>query len=270
MSSAPPRLVLACCLLAVPLATRALAADKLVTDEQIATWTTQLEADEWAVRESATANLVKAGKAAIPVLEKAITTGGPETGMRVVTILGKQYQSKDEDTRKAAKGALERIAGQGNVLASSAKNALASSKGGGGATATGVVQIGGAGGVIQVGNGAVLRINGAQVQQLGGAGGAVTITVQAVVGVGGQQGTNVKVTNVNGVKDLTVTEGDKTTKIREQANGSIEVEITEKVEGKPKTTKYQAKNAAELKKQHPKIHELYAKHSGAAKSEAEK
>jgi len=268
MSTASSRLIVACFLLALPLATEALADDKPATDEQIGTWIAELEADEWAVREAATKNLTKAGKVAIPVLEKAVTTGGPETGMRVVTILGKQYQSKDEDTRNAAKGALERIAAQGNVLASSAKNALAASKDGAKGTATGVVQIGGAGGVIQVGNGAVLRIDGGQIQ-LGGGGNAITVTVQAVGGVGAQA-TNVKVTTVNGVKDITVTEGDKTTRIREQANGSIEVEITEKVEGKPKTTKYQAKNAEELKKKHPKVYELYARHAEPTKPEAAK
>jgi len=266
MSQPALTLVLSLALLAAPFNSRVLAKDGSATAEQIAAWTAQLEADDYATREKATAKLVEAGKAAIPVIEKAITTGGPETGVRVISILGKHYKSDDEGTRNAATAALKRIAGDGTQLGASAKGILAPAedKKAPGAQAGTVtsVQIGGVGGVVQVG-GAVVQINGGQVIQFGGAGGAVTFTVQAVAG--GPQGTSVKVSSLNGVKDITVTEGGKTTKIREQANGALEVEVTEQVDGKPKTTKIQAKNTEEIKKNHPKIHELYVKHSKSAK-----
>ena len=264
MSQSTRRFALVSVLLALPFTSAAIAEGSPPTAEQIAKWTAQLEADDYAVREKATEELTEAGKAAIPVLEKALTAGGPETGVRVLSILGKHYKSDDEGTRTAATEALTRIAGDGTQLGASAKSILTpEGKKTPGAQAGVVtsVHIGGVGGVVQVGGG-VVQINGGNVIQFGGGGGAVTLTVQAAAG---PQGTSVKVSSVNGVKDISVTEGGKTTKILEQANGAIEVVVTEQVDGKPKTTKFQAKNAEELKKKHPKLHGLYVKHSKTAK-----
>ena len=59
---------------------------------------------------------------------------------------------------------------------------------------------------------------------------------------------------------LAVRDVDKKIHIEETAQGKIKMTVTETVDGKPKTSKYEAKNADELKKKHPDAHKLYKKY----------
>ena len=86
--------------------------------------------------------------------------------------------------------------------------------------------------------------------------GPAQIQVQFQVG-GGQR---VQVKSVNGVKDIEAHENGRTVKIHDDPKQGITVEVTEKKDGKDVTKKYQAKDAAELKKKHPAAHKLYEKY----------
>src|SRR2546426_468022 len=82
--------------------------------------------------------------------------------------------------------------------------------------------------------------------------GQIQIQVQAggVAGPGGFKRMHMK--NVNGVKEIEVDDNGKKVKIVDDPNNGIKVEVTEKnKEGKEETKKYEAKNADELKKNHP-------------------
>ena len=74
----------------------------------------------------------------------------------------------------------------------------------------------------------------------------------------------IKIRNVNGVKDIEVTEKERSIKIHDDPNQGIKVEITETKDGKPVTRKFEAKNADELKKKHPEAHKLYQQYSQGA------
>jgi hypothetical protein len=76
-----------------------------------------------------------------------------------------------------------------------------------------------------------------------------------VIGGKGLKRMSIKI--VNGVKDIEVEEKDRKIKIHEEPTGKIEVEVTQKKDGKEKTSKYQAENADELKKKHPEAHKIY-------------
>jgi len=64
--------------------------------------------------------------------------------------------------------------------------------------------------------------------------------------------------NGNGNWSKTISENGKTTAI-EKKNGAITIKVTEKVDGKDKTTVTKAKNETELKKKHPALYKLYKK-----------
>jgi translation initiation factor 1 (eIF-1/SUI1) len=76
---------------------------------------------------------------------------------------------------------------------------------------------------------------------------------------GGAQG--IKMRNVNGIKDIEVTENGRKVTIHDDPNQGIEVEIIETKEGKPVTRTFKAKNADELKKKSPEAHKLYKKYA---------
>jgi hypothetical protein len=80
--------------------------------------------------------------------------------------------------------------------------------------------------------------------------------------VGGGVQLRMQILGDNGAKELRVTENDRSVRIREDADG-IKVEVTEPdAAGKPATKEYKAKDAAELKKNHPEAAEIYEKYAG--------
>jgi hypothetical protein len=79
--------------------------------DQIQRWVADLDGESFAARESAEANLLKAGKAAVPTLTAAASEGRPESAARAIRVLNKLALGKDADAAKEAKAALVKLAG---------------------------------------------------------------------------------------------------------------------------------------------------------------
>ena len=201
-----------------------------VEEQTIVTLIKQFASPNFAERQAASQQLTLLGQKAIPKLAAAALGSNRETVTRCVDILNNHLKSADKNMQAAAKSALEKISvveqGVGPRLA---REALAPPK--------------------------------PRPQPLPG---------QAVPGIrilpqiqlqmqGGAQG--IKMRNVNGVKDVEVTENGRKVKIHDDPNQGIKVEIIETKEGKPVSRVFQAKNADELKKKSPEAHKLYEKYA---------
>ena len=198
----------------------------------------QLDSAEYDKREAACGKLAAKGKAAIAALENASANGNLEVSSRATTLLGKLLKSSDAATADAASSALKRLAnGDSAAAARKAKSILdekIGSKDAPGMNAGGGIVFGNGGGRIV--------INGGQLNFGGGA--LRTMSVKTV----------------NGVKEINASEDGKTVKIQDDPAKGIKVELTEKENGKEVTKKYDAKNADELKKNHPSAYEIYKKY----------
>jgi hypothetical protein len=197
----------------------------------------QLDHTSFAQRQAATKELEKGGKQAIPALETAAMGTSREKTTRSIDLLKKFFETGDETTKAAAKEALTRLSSCNRPSAASRAQAALHPK-------PPVEQI---------------------PWQLPG-GGVAQIQVQVQM-IGGKGFKRMSMKNVNGVKDIEVEERDRKLKIHEEPTGKIEVEVTEKKDGKQTTSKYQADSADELKKKHPeahKIYEQYGKGNGGA------
>lgn len=208
-----------------------------ISAEQIQKWVKQLDADEFKVRQKATTRLKAAGSAAIEAITKAATGESSEATIRAIDILKEHAAEGNEQLKKSAKDALEKIAKSDHPSASRrAQTALKPKEDPPVAEAPARV-----GGGIRIGGGAIqVQIQGIQV---------------------GQNGKRISVKNVNGNKEIDVDEDGKKIKITEGADGKIKVQITEKVGNMEKVEKYEAKDADELKKNHPDAHKIYEKYS---------
>lgn len=192
----------------------------------------QLDADKFTDRQAASQRLSDAGKAAIPALVEAAASPSREASSRSIDILKKHSQSQDEATKKAAREALEKLAkSDDSRVAAAAAQALKPKDD------PNVPAVGGLVPGIQIG------------------GGQVQIQVQAIAG--GNVNRRVGIQNVNGVKTTTVEENGRKVKIVEDPQNGIKMEVTEKVDGKEETKKYEAKDADDLKKNHPEAHKIY-------------
>jgi hypothetical protein len=89
-----------------------------------------------------------------------------------------------------------------------------------------------------------------------GAGGRMQIQVTSTMMIGNGKYVSISKTNDGKVKETTVKEDGKTTKIHEDASG-ISVAITETKDGKEVTQTSKAKDRDELKKDNPKVFEIY-------------
>jgi polyhydroxyalkanoate synthesis regulator phasin len=76
----------------------------------------------------------------------------------------------------------------------------------------------------------------------------------------------IKIRNVNGVKNIYVTENDRKITIIDDPDRGIKIEITDNKDGKPATRTFQANNIAELQKKSPEAYKLYQKYSKYAPS----
>ena len=190
----------------------------------------QLASSNFAERQAASQQLTKLGEQAIPRLKAAALGDNRETVTRSVDILKGHLKSANEKLQSAARAALEKISAiENGVGPRLAREALAPPK-----PRPQPVPRQGVRGFPQI-----------QLQIQGGA--------QAI-----------KIRDVNGIKDIEVTEKERSIKIHDDPNQGIKVEITETKEGKPVTRKFEAKNADELKKKHPEAHKLYQQYSQGA------
>lgn len=194
------------------------------SDAQIAQWIDNLDATLFAQRSEASRNLQAAGKAAIPALAEAALGESRETRMRAFEILRKHFEDGDAGTKEAAKSALEKIAASGHEGSAARADEILNPK-------------------EQAPVGGMPRF-------------AIPAQVQIRVNaIGGGQRIQIN----NGVKQIETDDGQRKIRITEDPAKGIEVEITEKKDGQATTEKFQAKNADELKKNHPEAHKLYEK-----------
>jgi hypothetical protein len=201
----------------------------------------QLDAPGFAERQEASRKLSEAGKAVFPELEKAAESGSREVDSRAVEVFKRHFEGGDDETKQAARGALERLAKSGNAPA--AQQAISALNPQPLATIPQINQN---------------RINPALIpliQQRG-------IQIQV-----GNLGPNVvrrtRISNNNGLKEIEIQDGDKVTKIRDVAGG-IEAETTEKVNGKETTRKVEAKNLDELKQKDADAARIYEQYNRRA------
>ena len=190
----------------------------------------QLAAPDFSKRQAASQQLLKLGEQAIPRLTAAALSDNREVVTRSVDILKGHLKSANEKLQSAARTALKKISAVENGVGPRlARTALAPPK-----PRPQPVPGKGIPGFPQI----QLQVQGA---------------AQAI-----------KIQNVNGVKDIEVTEKGRSIKIHDDPNQGIKVEITETKDGKPVTRKFEAKNADELKKKHPEAHKLYQQYSQGA------
>ena len=202
------------------------------TPENIAQWVKDMDCDDYAVREQAVAWLTAAGKPAVGPVAVAAKGTSLEVTTRAVKVLENLLSGKDAVANAAAKAALEELAKDQKHPSShlawkalQAKNPPKSIPG----HLPGQIVIGGN----------VIRLAG---------GGAVQMQIS--------------VKNVNGDKEIDVTENGKKVKITENKAG-ITVTVTEAPKGdaKGKPKQYKAADAKELKTKHPEAHKLYEKYA---------
>lgn len=203
------------------------AASAPASADDIAKWIKQLDADQFADRQAATESLFGAGKAAIPALTEAATSNSLEVTVRSIDVLQRLMESSDNALKQAAKEGLEKIAKSDKSSASRrAKQVLQPQD-----EQQAPQPMGG------------MNIGRVQIQ------------------IGGANMKRVSTSETNGVKKIEAEEGDRKVEITKNADDSIKMVITEKVDGKKTTKKYEAKNPAELKKKAPKAYETYKEYA---------
>lgn len=79
------------------------------TPEQLARWASELDHDEFLVREEATQNLVRAGLPAVEVCRRVLQQATPESGSRAMHVLHQLALSNDLDLLDGARNALEEM-----------------------------------------------------------------------------------------------------------------------------------------------------------------
>jgi hypothetical protein len=198
------------------------------TAEEIRALVEQFDSDKYAERQAASEKLGQIGLPAVPALIEAATGQSLEATVRSIELLTKLLESSDEAVRDAAKEALGKVAESDRPSAARrAQDALRAFE------------------ARQTAAAAAIRPN-VGVIQLGVAGG----------------GRRVSVRTVDGVKTIEGQEGDQKVKIVEDPKQGIQMEVTDKNDdGKETTEKFEAKDAEELKKKHPKAYEIYVKYS---------
>ena len=192
----------------------------------------QLDDAEFSERQAASQELMEAGKAVFPQLEKAALEGSREASGRALDILKTHYTRGDDETKQAAQAALERLAKSGSAGAAQRANEILNPPKPEENPFNGRF-------------GAVPIIRGAGIQ----------IQVAAGNANGGRRVSTRR--DANGKVEIEATEGTKKTKIVKQPDGSIEMEITETVNGKETTKKYSAKNYDELKMKDAEAAKIY-------------
>ena len=210
------------------------ASDKPASPESVETgqidkWIKQLDSDQFAKRDAASRQLREAGPQAIAALQRAADGNSPEAASRAFEILKKHLRGGSPGAKQSAKSALESLTASTNKqVAQRAKKLLAEKPA------------------------APPRPNEFLPLRLG----PFVHTIRIQIG------------NVNGDRDIQIDDGTRKVRITENKKDGITVSVTEKVDGKDKTTKYTAKDKAELKQKHPagyKIYKQYADGFGAIK-----
>lgn len=200
----------------------------------------RLDSGKYKERNDATNKLMTGGKAVIDPVLKAGLTDDIELGARCFDILRHFYEKGNATTKAAAEAALKKMQASGHkAVAKWAAEALAKP------AANQAFPFGGQrfGGRIRIvgPNNLPPRV---RMPQFPAGGGNRQITSRTV----------------NGRRELTAREGNRTVRISDTNGRNIAIKVTETKKGKSETKEYKAKDEAELKKKHPdgaKIYEQY-------------
>ena len=217
----------------------------------------QLDADDFADRASASEQLAKLGKEALPALEEGVRSDSPEVATRSFDLLQQMLEKGNEESQAAAKALLDKLAQGGDRVAGQAKKMLEPKPVPMDPNdPTGRIRI--LGGGVRIAAPRIIRA--APLAPPGIVEGAVVRRAFSVsTTVGG-----------DGVKTITVDEDGKKVKIVEDPKKGIEGEYAETKDGKEAIVKFAAKDADELKTKHPeafKLYERFAKGGGAVRAE---
>ncbi len=183
-----------------------------------------LDSNDFKVREQATRGLIEQAEGSVAPVTKAAEGDSLEVTSRAVEVLHQLMDGENKAAAAAAKAALEKLA------AGEHRNAARRAKA-----------------ILTPPEPAQPQPNpfNQQIQIRG-------------IQIGG--GARIQVQNNNGNRVVDVDADGRKVHIEEAADGKIKMKVTEQVEGKEKTSEYEAKNAEELKKNEPKAHELYTKY----------
>ena len=215
------------------------ASDVAVTD--LAQWIADLDADDYATRQSAQKKLEKAGESGIEAVTEAALGDSQEAASRAIDILRKHSQSNDKGLSKSATATLEKLAeGENAIVAERAANALKPKV----ETPEEPQE--------------QVRPAGPRVIPFGGRGG-IRIEAHAIQIGGGARKVSIK--NVDGNKEIDVEEKGRKIKIIESADGKIKMKIEGPKDDMDGSKEVAAENAEELKKVDPEAHKLYEKYS---------
>jgi hypothetical protein len=197
--------------------------------EEISGWIKDLDSNKFAERDQATNKLIEAGPAGIDEVTKAAESDSKEVSRRSIEILQRLMQSDDAAIKDKAKAALTKLTTSSiESVAGRASQALK--------PPTPVAPNGQPGRIIIGG----MRIGGVPMNR------------------------TIKVQNVNGRRTIEINENGKKTEIVDDPTNGIEMQTTEKVDGKEKTEKITAKNLEELKKNHPEAAKVLEQFQGGA------
>ena len=189
----------------------------------------RLDANEFADRQAASDELSRLGSQAFPALERAARSESREASQRAIEILKRHYEGADTPTRQAARSTLERLAADSSTRSGRQADEVLNPPP---PPATARVVFGRP--PVRVAR-ANIRIQAPPARFV----------------------RRVHVKNVNGVKEVEVEENGRKVKVVDNPNEGIQLEVTEKKNGKETTEKFSAKDADELKKKHPEAHKIY-------------
>ena len=191
----------------------------------------QLDDNEFAKREAAVKKLTELGAAAVPALNRATRRKSPESSMRAFDIIVRQYKDGNEATKKKATNALKKIAKSENLHAAKAKKVLEPPK----------------------------DVPGTSNE----------LSARADIKIDGDAGIHRRVSVMvqNGITKVDAEENGQKVKILQDPEKGITIEITDQIEGKKETKKYQAKSLEELREKDPEAHKIYQKYTGNVKAD---
>jgi hypothetical protein len=211
-----------------------IAAPTPVTAAEISGWVRDLESNSFRTRRTAMRMLLKAGSQVVAAVAIAAETDDLELASRCIDILKTLHQSENTAAKSTAEEALKRLSKSGRAsVAQRATDAVKKP----------------APTVPNVGFG----------------------RVQFQFRIGPLRNRPIRVGPAGGIqiggilrREIKVEENGKKISIKEMMGRGIVVTITEKVDGKDKTTEYKSKSFAALKRQHPEACKLYLKHMRGA------
>ena len=207
------------------------------TADQIVAWIDQFDRPEFTERQAASQQLEDAGTAALPQLEATAAAGSREASARALDILKRHFQSGADEVKPAAREALERLAQSTDPsTAQKARNVLNPPKEPGLTTPVG----------FQPGL-PPPRINNFGGGFNGNFGGGINANFGAF--------RRISVSDINGRKVLEIDERERSIKMATAPGGGIEVEVTDKQNGRNR--RLDAKDLDDLKRKDAELGRLY-------------